>query len=88
MTPELAERELDFALDAGRRRLALEFGANAREYFHLWIENLVLDVLTLGLYSPACVLGAAALVAPWVVVRSLRFNARCSAACSKPAHAT
>ena len=33
------------------RRFAFEFNGNARDYFGIWIVNLVLTILTLGIYS-------------------------------------
>ena len=34
-----------------RRRYPIEFTAGAGEYFRIWIVNLALTVVTLGIYS-------------------------------------
>lgn len=116
------------------RKLVLEFRGSAREYFRIWIVNLCLTLLTLGIFSAWAkvrkkryfyshttldgtpfqylgqpipilkgrviaataflvyyasshfftsllpyILGAGAVLAPWVIVRSAAFNARYSA---------
>jgi uncharacterized membrane protein YjgN (DUF898 family) len=43
------------------QRFALRFDGEAREYFRIWIVNLFLSVVTLGLYSP------------WAKVRKKRY---------------
>ena len=35
-----------------RRELPLEFSASGSEYFRIWIVNLLLTIVTLGLYLP------------------------------------
>ncbi|MFC6670349.1 YjgN family protein [Marinobacterium aestuariivivens] len=49
------------SLRAAPRRLPFEFSGDTREYFRIWIINLCLTVLTLGLYSP------------WAKVRKMRY---------------
>jgi uncharacterized membrane protein YjgN (DUF898 family) len=39
------------AAAAGETRYAVEFTASAGEYFRIWIVNLALSILTLGIYS-------------------------------------
>ena len=41
--------------------LAIEFDGNASEYFGIWIVNLLLSIVTLGIYSP------------WAKIRRLRY---------------
>lgn len=43
------------------RRIPFEFNANGGEYFRIWIVNLLLTILTLGIYSA------------WAKVRRLRY---------------
>jgi len=45
----------------GRRHLRCSFTGNAGDYFRIWIVNLLLTLLTLGLWSP------------WATVRKRRF---------------
>lgn len=47
--------------DPGERRLGFAFDATGSEYFRIWIVNLLLSILTLGLYSA------------WAKVRRLRY---------------
>jgi uncharacterized membrane protein YjgN (DUF898 family) len=49
------------AEDTAERRYPIEFTAMAGEYFRIWIVNLVLTVLTLGIYSA------------WAAVRKRRY---------------
>ncbi|GGO77967.1 membrane protein [Marinobacterium nitratireducens] len=46
---------------AATRRLSFEFSGDSREYFRIWILNLFLSLLTLGIYSA------------WAKVRSERY---------------
>jgi len=39
------------ARESGPRRLGFEFTGDGGEYFRIWIVNLVLSILTLGIYS-------------------------------------
>jgi len=50
--PLAAEAPADDARFKGLAPLPLEFTGNGWEYFRIWIVNLVLTVLTLGIYSP------------------------------------
>ena len=43
------------------RELPLEFRATGAEYFRIWIVNLLLTIITLGIYSA------------WAKVRRLRY---------------
>lgn len=47
--------------DTGPRQLALRFTGSGSEYFRIWIVNLLLTLVTLGLYYP------------WAKVRRLRY---------------
>lgn len=51
----------DSALEPAEHRLAIRFTGTGSEYFRLWIVNLLLTLLTLGLYHP------------WAKVRKLRY---------------
>ena len=46
---------------SGQTRLGIEFTGSGSEYFRIWIVNLLLTLLTLGLYHP------------WAKVRTLRY---------------
>src|SRR5712671_4778243 len=48
-------------VDASERRYPVEFSATAWEYFRIWIVNLALTVVTLGIYSA------------WATVRKRRY---------------
>lgn len=70
LNPELAQREAaaraQREAEEAQRRLAeharrLEFTGDGAEYFRIWIVNLVLTVVTVGLYSP------------WAKVRKTRY---------------
>jgi len=37
--------------DSAERRFPVEFTAGAGEYFRIWIVNLALTIVTLGVYS-------------------------------------
>ncbi|MBI3775628.1 MAG: DUF898 family protein [Gammaproteobacteria bacterium] len=49
------------AKPAGHRTIPLEFTGNAREYFGIWIVNVFLTLLTLGIYTA------------WAKVRTKRY---------------
>jgi uncharacterized membrane protein YjgN (DUF898 family) len=51
----------DAATSAPRRNIPIEFSATGGEYFRIWIVNLLLTLLTLGIYSA------------WAKVRRLRY---------------
>jgi uncharacterized membrane protein YjgN (DUF898 family) len=39
-------------LDLGSRELKLSFSGTSGEYFSIWLTNMTLNIITLGIYSP------------------------------------
>ncbi len=57
----VAPTPLDVAPAAGESRFPVRFVGSGSEYFRIWIVNLLLTIVTLGLYSP------------WAKVRRLKY---------------
>jgi uncharacterized membrane protein YjgN (DUF898 family) len=49
--PDVAVADAGLRPDSAERRYPVEFTASAGEYFRIWIVNLALTVVTLGIYS-------------------------------------
>ena len=49
--PDGAVAHAGARLDSAERRYPVEFSGAAGEYFRIWIVNLVLTIVTLGIYS-------------------------------------
>ena len=69
------------------RELAFTFTGSGKEYFKIWIVNLALTILTLGVYlllsqfnplANLLLISVLSLAIPWVMWRSLQFRARMS----------
>ncbi|MGZ5661700.1 MAG: DUF898 family protein, partial [Usitatibacter sp.] len=61
MNDETAAPQAAAPPEAEARILLFSFTGDAREYFRIWIVNLFLSVITLGIYSP------------WAKVRKKRY---------------
>ncbi len=60
-SPNPVERESDRPPEAAPERVQFEFTGSGSEYFKIWIVNVLLTILTLGIYSA------------WAKVRRLRY---------------
>ncbi len=59
--PALADHNLEWLPDNKRSRTRLSFSGSGNEFFKIWIVNLLLTVVTLGIYGP------------WAKVRRLKY---------------
>ena len=59
--PDTDKAQLKQSTELGNIKLRLEFTGSGSEYFRIWIVNLLLTLVTLGLYYP------------WAKVRRLRY---------------